>query len=86
MPNEETAMPVFITLSTTLRAAVPEYNPAQGLSIPWDGPVTTGQLAEKIGLPAGEIKIIMHNGRHASFEHVVHDNDRVSYFPAVGGG
>lgn len=79
-------MPVLITLSTTLRAAVPGYDPVRGLSIAWDGPVTTGQLAAKIGLPAGEVKIIMHNGRHASFEQVVHDNDRVSYFPAVGGG
>jgi sulfur carrier protein ThiS len=79
-------MSVLVTLSTTLRAAVPGYDPIRGLSVPWDGPITTGQLAEKIGLPAREIKIIMHNGRHADFEQAVHDNDRVSYFPAVGGG
>ncbi|MDR0238844.1 MAG: MoaD/ThiS family protein [Deltaproteobacteria bacterium] len=39
-----------------------------------------------MGLPMREIKIIMHNGRHADFEQAVHDNDRVSYVPAVGGG
>ncbi|MDR2696069.1 MAG: thiamine biosynthesis protein ThiS [Deltaproteobacteria bacterium] len=79
-------MSVLVTLSTTLRDSVPDYDPAQGLSVPWDGPISTGRLAEKIGLPVREIKIIMHNGRHAGFEQAVHDNDRVSYFPAVGGG
>jgi hypothetical protein len=79
-------MPVLITLSTTLRDSVPNYDRTQGISIPWDGPVTTGQLAKKIGLPLQEIKIIMHNGRRADFEQTVHDDDRVSYFPAVGGG
>jgi len=79
-------MPVLITLSTTLRAAVPGYDPVRGLSMSWDGPITTGRLAEKIGLPAQEIKIIMLNGRHADLEQAVRDNDRVGYFPAVGGG
>jgi sulfur carrier protein ThiS len=79
-------MSVLVTLSTTLRDSVPGYDPAQGLSVPWAGPVTIGQLAESIGLPVRDIQIIMHNGRHAGFEQVVHDNDRVGYFPAVGGG
>jgi len=79
-------MPVLIMLSTTLRSAVPGYDPAQGLSIPWNEPLTTGQLAKKIGLSVEEIKVIMLNGRHAGFEQEIHDNDRVSYFPAVGGG
>jgi len=79
-------MPVFITLSTTLRDCVPGYSPAQGLSIAWEGPITTGQLAEKIGLPVQEIKIIMHNGRYANLEQAVHNGDRVGYFPAIGGG
>jgi len=79
-------MSVLVTLSTTLRAAVPGYDPANGLSLPWDGPITVGQLAEKIGLPVREIKIVMLNGRHADLEQMVHDNDRVGYFPAVGGG
>ena len=52
----------------------------------WDGPVTTGELAEKIGLPLNEIKIVMLNGRHASPDQPVNDGDRVGYFPAVGGG
>lgn len=79
-------MPVTVILSTTLRACVPGYTPAEGLSLEWEGPVSAGALAEKIGLPLAEIKIVMLNGRHANLEQTVNDGDRVSYFPAVGGG
>ncbi len=79
-------MPITIMLSTTLRACVPDYVPAKGLSLEWGGPVSIGALAEKIGLPMAEIKIVMLNGRHATLEQTVKDGDRVSYFPAVGGG
>ena len=48
--------------------------------------ISAGALAEKIGLPLEEIKIIMLNGRHAKLEQTVSDGDRVGYFPAVGGG
>lgn len=79
-------MPVTIMLSTTLRDHVPGYSPSKGLSLAWEGPVSTGALAEKIGLPLQDIKIIMLNGRHAGLEQLVNDGDRVGYFPAVGGG
>ncbi|MCL1939834.1 MAG: MoaD/ThiS family protein [Desulfovibrionaceae bacterium] len=79
-------MPVTVLLSTTLRLSVPGYDPAKGLSLDWERPISTGALAEKIGLPLKEIKIVMLNGRHANLEQMVNDGDRVSYFPAVGGG
>ena len=43
-------------------------------------------LAEKIGLPLDEIKIIMLNGKRVELDAPVADNDRLAYFPAVGGG
>lgn len=79
-------MTVLVTLSTTLRDCVPDYVPATGLKVEWDGPISAGALAEKIGLPLEEIKIVMLNGRHASLDKMVGANDRVGYFPAVGGG
>lgn len=79
-------MPILITLSTTLRACAADYNPAAGLTVEWEGPVSAGELAEKIGLPLHEIKIVMRNGRRAGLEDVILDGDRVGYFPAVGGG
>lgn len=79
-------MAITIMLSTTLRLCVPGYTPATGLSMELDAPVSAGELADRLNLPRGEIRIIMINGRHAGFEQMVKDGDRIGYFPAVGGG
>ncbi|MDR2825794.1 MAG: MoaD/ThiS family protein [Deltaproteobacteria bacterium] len=79
-------MPVNVILSTTLRNCVPGYQPAIGLSLEWTKALSVRELAEKLNLPLDEIKIVMLNGRHASFEHKIHDGDRIGFFPAVGGG
>lgn len=79
-------MNVTVMLSTTLRNYVPGYTPSAGISLNLDGPLTVRELAEKLGLPLTEIKIVMLNGRHATLDHNISDNDRVGYFPAVGGG
>jgi len=79
-------MSVFINLSTTLREHFPNYQPAQGLSLDLDGDIRASELAEKIGLPLDDIKIIMLNGRRVAPEATVSNGDRVAFFPAVGGG
>ena len=79
-------MAVFVTLSTTLRSYVPDYDPHAGLSQNVPGPTTARALAQSIGLPLEHIKVVMINGRHAPLETSVVDGDRVAYFPAVGGG
>jgi sulfur carrier protein ThiS len=84
--REELLVTVNIFLSATLRNAVPEYSPGPGLSLEMRGPLSTGELAESIGLPRTAITLVMVNGRHASLEHIVRDGDRVSYFPPIGGG
>lgn len=79
-------MKVTIMLSATLRDYVPGYTPSSGILLELEGPLSVSALAEKLGLPLPEIKIVMLNGRHAKFEQIVNDNDRIGYFPAVGGG
>ncbi len=79
-------MPVHVRLSTTLRALVPGYSPATGIEMELPEPLSAAALAQKIGLPLDEVKIIMINGRLAERESLVHDGDRIGYFPAVGGG
>ncbi len=81
-------MPAFVhvKLSTSLRAAVSGYNPAQGLRAELDGPATAGELAGRLGLPLHEITLIMVNGLHGDFDTPLRDGDRVAYFPPVGGG
>jgi molybdopterin converting factor small subunit len=79
-------MTVFVRLSTTLRSLVPGYDPIQGLELNLETPLTALRLAEQLSLPAGEIKIVMLNGRRVSLEAEINDGDRVGFFPAVGGG
>lgn len=77
---------VLVKLSTTLRDAVPGYNPMEGLHVAYDAPMNVRELAERLGLPLQDIKLIMVNGIHGDFDTPVNDGDRVAYFPPVGGG
>ena len=79
-------MAVHVKLSTTLRDRVPGYDAARGLMMDIDQPVTAAHIAQELGLPGREIKIVMLNGTQASLENMVRDGDRLAFFPAVGGG
>ncbi|MCR4667159.1 MAG: MoaD/ThiS family protein [Desulfovibrio sp.] len=79
-------MHVKVMLSTTLRDLVQGYNPHVGIDMEPENGTTAGLLAEAIGIPPAEIKIVMINGRSSSLAAVLNDNDRVAFFPAVGGG
>ena len=82
-------MSILIKLSTTLRDLVPGYNPETGLHVSLgegESTLTAGELADRIGIPHAEIKIVMINSRQSDLEGAVADGDRVAYFPAVGGG
>ena len=47
---------------------------------------TVRELARALALPEQEIKIIFVNGRSAELHDVLHHEDRVGFFPPVGGG
>ncbi|MDR1660507.1 MAG: MoaD/ThiS family protein [Desulfovibrio sp.] len=79
-------MKIFVTLSTTLRNHVADYNPEQGLTLELESSASVRSLAEHLRLPHAEFKIVMLNGRHASLDDALADGDRVALFPAVGGG
>jgi molybdopterin converting factor small subunit len=79
-------MSVHVKLSATLRDHVPGYTPADGLRVDILPGETVASLAQRLSLPADQLKIIMVNGVHAKPENPVADGDRVAYFPPVGGG
>lgn len=79
-------MPIKILLSSSLRNYFPEYNPAEGIKIEPEGKITVGEVCRKINVPAGQIKIIMVNGRNADFSKVLEGDERVGLFPSIGGG
>jgi len=79
-------MPVHIKLSTTLRLAVPGYDPARGLTMDVPEGTDVAALIRRLGLERDAIKIIMIDGRHASLDSPLRGGERVALFPAVGGG
>ena len=79
-------MHVKAMLSTTLRDMVPGYDPHAGLDLEPEEGTTAGRLADSIGIPAKEIKIVMINGRSSSLDAELCEGDRVALFPPVGGG
>ncbi|OQA42476.1 MAG: ThiS family protein [Chloroflexi bacterium ADurb.Bin325] len=49
-------------------------------------PLTLRGLAERLGLPAGEIAFVAVNRRLAALDDLARPGDRVEFFPPMGGG
>jgi molybdopterin converting factor small subunit len=49
-------------------------------------PLTLRTLAERLGLPLGEVAFVAVNRRLAELDEVAHPGDRVEFFPPMGGG
>lgn len=81
-------MTVYVKLSSTLRRHVSGYNPEKGLTAELQHGSQTSllDLAGQLGLPISEIKFAMLNGRYQPLSAILQPDDRVAYFPAVGGG
>lgn len=47
---------------------------------------TVAQVLTQINIPAGEVAIILINGRSSDVETVLRDSDTLALFPPVGGG
>jgi molybdopterin converting factor small subunit len=47
---------------------------------------TVGQIVEEVGIPEGELGILLVNSRHVGLDHELHDGDTLAIFPLVGGG
>lgn len=50
------------------------------------GPVSLLELAQRLGLPPGEIAVAAVNGRLAALEQIATEEDRVDFYPPMGGG
>lgn len=79
-------MSILVKLSSSLRASRAGYDPLAGLAAEALPGETVAGLVRRLGLAAGDIKVIMVNGRKAGPETELKDGDRVGLFPPVGGG
>lgn len=78
-------MVVEVRLYATLRRYVPG-NPSGILSVEMPTDAKVVDLLGKMNIALTEVHIIMINGVASKLESVLHENDRLGLFPAVGGG
>lgn len=79
-------MIMHIKISTTLRKYVSAYDPEKGLELDFTSGSTAREIADSLAIPVEEIKFVMVNGRCTELDAPLALNDRVAFFPAVGGG
>ena len=79
-------MALKIFLSATLRDCHPGYKPSEGIDLDQKEVISVAALFEKLKIPREMVKIVMVNGVGVPFDHVLEGNERVAFFPPVGGG
>jgi molybdopterin synthase sulfur carrier subunit len=77
---------IQLFLAATLRRHLPGYDANTGHSLEIPAAITIRELAEQLGIPAAEVKLIMVNGITAKWEGILRGDERVALFPPVGGG
>lgn len=80
--DKDDAMPIELRCYATLAP----LTPAGADALPIIPGETVSALAERLGIPQDEIKIVFVNGQTVGLDHVLGDGDRVGIFPPVGGG
>jgi sulfur-carrier protein len=79
-------MVLKVLLAATLRRFAPGYDASTGLQMELEPGGCVRDVAQKLRVPEDEVRVIMVNGVGASWETLLETDDRVAFFPAVGGG
>ncbi len=79
-------MQVEVRVFATLRPYLPNLGIGEAQTVEIPEGTTAAELAQRLGIPLDEVKIIMRNGLQVEPDEVLADGDRVAYIPAVGGG
>lgn len=79
-------MALEVYVAASLRKYFPDYDAATGMKVEIEPGATVRDLAVKLGIPEEEVKLIMVNGIGTKWDAVLQGDERVAYFPPVGGG
>lgn len=79
-------MALKVLLAATLRKYLPDYDPASGFAMEINAGATVREVAQRLGIPEEEVKLIMVNGVGSKWETRLLGDERVALFPPVGGG
>lgn len=67
-------------------ATLNPFQPADEEHFPLQPGETAGDVIRRLGIDPGMVAVLFVNGTHAAQDKVLSEGDRVSLFPAVGGG
>jgi sulfur carrier protein ThiS len=79
-------MPLQIRLFAFLRQFVPGYDPHKGLALEISPGTTTAQVIQHLSLPPEDVTLILVDGVHRQPDFQLQGNERVAFFPPIGGG
>ncbi len=79
-------MPLQIRLFATLRRFVPGYDPHRGLVLDIAPGTPVARVIAELGLPPEEVTLILVDGVHRQPDFQLQNDERVAFFPPIGGG
>jgi molybdopterin converting factor small subunit len=79
-------MALKVLLAATLRKYIPGYDGGIGHTLEVPPGTTVRVVAEQLEIPMDEVKLIMVNGIGSSWATTLQGDERVAFFPPVGGG
>lgn len=79
-------MPLQIMLFATLRRFISGYDPYQGLVLDISPGTTPAQIMHQLGLPRKDVTLILVDGVQQPPEYQLQGNERLAFFPPIGGG
>lgn len=79
-------MALKVLLAATLRKHIPGYDSGTGHSLEVPPGTTVRMVAERLEIPLDEVRIIMVDGVGSSWDTALKGDERVAFFPPVGGG
>lgn len=79
-------MALQVFLAANLRQYVQGYDGAVGLKVEVDPGATVLDVARALAIPEEEVKLIMVDGIGSKWDTVLKGDERVAFFPPVGGG
>jgi molybdopterin synthase sulfur carrier subunit len=79
-------MKVQLILYASLAHLMPAESVDSGGALDVSAGSTVRDLIDRLEIPVESAKVIFLNGRHAKYDQVLRDGDRVAVFPPVAGG
>ena len=67
-------------------ATLKQFQPENEEHFPLLPGETAGDVVGRLGIAPDEVAVLFVNGAHAPLDRALSDGDRLSLFPAVGGG